>query len=76
MIIALIIYMGDMGVIRDDPKERKTLQEYLAKELEMKDISPLRNFLGIDVSQFGKGIFLSQMEFALELLPETSIATC
>nr|CAN82774.1 hypothetical protein VITISV_026106 [Vitis vinifera] len=50
-ITALIVYVDDMVVTGNDPKERKTLQNYLSREFEMKDLGPLKYFLGIEVSQ-------------------------
>nr|CAN63629.1 hypothetical protein VITISV_018697 [Vitis vinifera] len=47
-ITTLIIYVDDMVVIGNDPEERKTLQNYLSREFEMKDLGPLKYFLGIE----------------------------
>ncbi|RVW45822.1 Retrovirus-related Pol polyprotein from transposon RE1 [Vitis vinifera] len=33
---------------RNDPEERKALQNYLSREFEMKDLGPLKYFLGIE----------------------------
>lgn len=58
-ITALIVYMDVMVVTGNDVEEKKELQEYLSKEFQMKDLSPLKYFLGIEVSRSKKGIFLS-----------------
>ena len=57
-----------MIVTGNDPKERRALQDYLFREFEMKDLGPLKYFLGIEVSQSDKGIFLSQRKYVLDLL--------
>ena len=49
-ITALIVYVDDMVVTGNDPKERKALQDYLSKEFKMKYLNPLKYFLGIKVS--------------------------
>ena len=49
-IITLIVYVDDMVVTGNDPEERKALQNYLSREFEMKDLGPLKYFLGIEVS--------------------------
>ena len=67
-ITAIIVYVDDMVVIGNDPEEREALQDYLSKEFEMKDLGPLKYFLGIEVSRSDKGIFLSQRKYALDLL--------
>ena len=40
----------DMVVTGNDPEERKAFQNYLYREFEMKDLGPLKYFLGIEVS--------------------------
>ena len=75
-ITALIMYVDDMVVTGNDPDERKALQSYLSSEFEMKDLGHLKYFLGIEVSQSDKGIFLSQRKYALDLLQEISMSAC
>jgi hypothetical protein len=72
-ITALIVYVDDMVVTGNDPVERKALQSYLSKEFEMKDLGPLKYFLGIEVSRSNKGIFLCQRKYTLDLLQETGM---
>ncbi|WKA12210.1 hypothetical protein VitviT2T_029624 [Vitis vinifera] len=75
-ITALIVYVDDMVVTGNDPEERKVLQNYLSREFEMKDLGPLKYFLGIEVSRSSEGIFLSQRKYALDLLQETGMSGC
>ena len=67
-ITALIVYVDDMMVTRNDLDERKALRSYLSRKFEMKDLGHLKYFLGIELSQSDKGIFLSQRKYALDLL--------
>ncbi|WJZ86739.1 hypothetical protein VitviT2T_006171 [Vitis vinifera] len=75
-ITTLIVYVDDMVVTRNDPEERKALQNYLSREFEMKDLGPLKYFLGIEVSRSSEGIFLSKKKYALDLLQETGMLGC
>ena len=75
-IIALIVYVDDMVVTGNDSEEKKAVQNYLSRELEMKDLGPLKYFLGIEVSRSAKGLFLSQIKYALDLLQETGMSAC
>ena len=54
----------------------KALKEYLSKEFEMKDLGSLKYFMGVEVSQLGKGIFLSQRKYTLDILHETNMLVC
>ncbi|KAK2975037.1 hypothetical protein RJ640_002466 [Escallonia rubra] len=60
----------------NDPEEREALQGHLSREFKMKDLGPLKYFLGIEVSRSNKGIFLSQRKYALDLLRETGMLAC
>ncbi|KAK3006500.1 hypothetical protein RJ639_017039 [Escallonia herrerae] len=60
----------------NDPEEREALQGHLSREFKMKDLGPLKYFLGIEVSRSKKGIFLSQRKYALDLLRETGMLAC
>ncbi|XP_031273591.1 uncharacterized protein LOC116132056 [Pistacia vera] len=75
-ITALIVYVDDMIVTGNDPEEKAALQRHLAQEFKMKDLGPLKCFLGIEVSRSKKGIFLSQRKYALDLLDETGMFAC
>ena len=65
-----------MVVTGNDPEERKALQNYLFREFKMKDLGPLKYFLGFEVSRSIEGIFLSQRKCALDLLQETGMLRC
>ena len=56
-VIALIVHVDGLVVTRNDLEERNALQNYLSREFEMKDLLPLKYFLGIEVSQSNKRIF-------------------
>ncbi|CAL9011567.1 unnamed protein product [Prunus brigantina] len=56
---ALIIYVDDMIVIRDDLAEMQNLKKYLASKFKMKSLGDLKYFLGIEISISKHGIFLS-----------------
>ena len=54
-ITALIVYVDDMVVTRNDPDERKALQSYLSSEFKMKDLGHLNIFLGSKCLDLIKG---------------------
>ena len=46
-------------MIGDDDRERQVLSQCLAKEFEIKVLGRLEYFLGIEVANSRKGIFIS-----------------
>ena len=62
-----------MWMTENDVEEVSLLKACLAKEFEMKDLGPLRYFLGIEVARSNKGIFISQRKYILDLLEETGM---
>ncbi|KAM2392165.1 hypothetical protein ACFX1X_035690 [Malus domestica] len=75
-VTALIIYVDDMIITRDDFDEISKLQSNLAAEFEMKSLGDLKYFLGVEVARSSKGIFLSQRKYVLDLLKETGMLGC
>ncbi|KAK2965726.1 hypothetical protein RJ640_025452 [Escallonia rubra] len=75
-VTALIVYVDDIIVTRNDSDEKEALRKYLAKEFEIKDLGKLKYFLGIEVARSKEGIFVSQQKYVLDLLEETSKLGC
>lgn len=44
------------------------VKQYLATEFEVKDLGPLRYFLGMEVERTSKGMVISQRKYVLDLL--------
>ncbi|RVX13350.1 hypothetical protein CK203_021078 [Vitis vinifera] len=59
-IIALIVYVDDIIVIRDDIEEMQNLKGKLEKEFKIKDLRNLRYVLGIEVVRSKMGIYDTQ----------------
>ena len=59
-----------------DAEEIRSLRKKLFEEFEMKDLSELRYFLGIEVLRSGDEIFISQQKYILGLLAETGMVDC
>ena len=70
-VIALLVYVNDIIVTRNDDKEQQQLKESLARAFEIKDLGKLKYFLGIEVAYSKEGIFLPQRKYILDLLKGT-----
>ena len=75
-VIVLIVYVDDIILTGDDVVELDRLKKVLAHEFEIKDLGPLKYFLGIEFARSNKGIFISQRKYILDLLGETGLLGC
>ena len=56
----LIVYVDDIILTGDNSREIEELKRMMAKEFEVKDLGPLRYFLGMEIARNQKGISVSQ----------------
>ena len=73
-ILVLIVYIDDILLTGDDTTEGKRIKKVLAKEFEIKDLGPMKYFLGMEVARSKKGIYVSQRKYIIDLLRETSFS--
>ena len=59
-VVILIVYVDDIILTGSNVIEMENLKKVLAREFEMKDLGPLRYFLGMEIARSSKGIFVSQ----------------
>jgi hypothetical protein len=67
----LLVYVDDIVLTDDDTESIRELKKYNGKVFDIKDLGPLKYFLGIEVARSQKGIFISQRKYTLDLLEET-----
>ena len=72
----LIVYVDDIILPGNDTMEMTRLKSRLATEFEIKDLGPLRYFLGMEVARNKKGISVTQRKYVLDLLKETGMLGC
>ncbi|KAK2980119.1 hypothetical protein RJ640_019542 [Escallonia rubra] len=58
-ITILIVYVDDIVATGNDNDEASILKSLLAREVEIKDVGPLRYFLGTEVASSAGGIFIA-----------------
>ncbi len=57
-IVIIVIYVDDLIITGDSDEDIFELKKLLKQKFEMKDLGKLCYFLGIEVIQFPKGIWL------------------
>ena len=57
-----IVYIDDIILTSDDNVKMERLKNTLTTEFDIKDLSPLRYFLGMKVAKNRSGIFQSLIE--------------
>ncbi|XP_019198293.1 PREDICTED: uncharacterized protein LOC109192162 [Ipomoea nil] len=69
--VALLVYVDDIVVTNADLALIQHLKVQLNDIFQIKDLGPLKYFLGLEVAKQKKCIAVSQRKYALELLEET-----
>ncbi len=59
-LVVIVIYVDDLIIIGDNDEDIFDLKKLLKQKFEMKDLGELHYFLGIEVIQSSKGIWLLQ----------------
>ena len=72
-ITILLLYVDDMIITGDDMQGIQNLKNFLGRQFEMKDLSPLNYFLGLEVSSSADGYYLTQTKYTYSLISRASI---
>ena len=70
---ALIVYVDDIVLIGNSPSEMATIKHTLASHFRIKDLGPLKYFLGFEVAHSNIGISLCQRKYCLDLLTDSGL---
>lgn len=70
---AILIYVDDMLVTRNDMNEIQKVKKLLNTQFHMKDMGALGYFLDLEVSRTDQGISVSQKKYTLDFLMESGL---
>ena len=74
--LALLVYVDDIIIASNNDAAVSELKQALSKRFKMRDLGPLKYFLGLEVARTTAGISVCQRKYALELLSETGYLGC
>lgn len=68
------MYVDDLLVVGSNPSVIASTKAFLNTQFHMKDLGPVRYFLGLEVDHNDHGYFLSQRKYILDLLQEYGLS--
>jgi hypothetical protein len=74
--VYLLLYVDDIILTASSQQLLSRVIDALKKEFAMKDLGPLHHFLGMSVQRRGDALFLSQQQYALDILARHGMTDC
>jgi hypothetical protein len=71
--IALLVYVDDVAIASNDPKVVSDFIILLNDKFKLKDLGPLKYFLGFEIARSTEGISVCQRKYALEILEDLGL---
>lgn len=68
-----LIYVDDILILGDDTDQSSTLIKFPHTRFTIKDLGPIRYFIGIEFSRYDGNLFLSQSKYILDLLSRANM---
>ncbi|XP_074277644.1 uncharacterized protein LOC141601275 [Silene latifolia] len=69
-------YVDDLVIAGNDSSAVAQFKTYLGNCFHMKDLGPLKYFLGLEIARSTGGIFISQRKYTLDIISETGLLGC
>ena len=69
----VLIYVDDLVLASNSHDHCHQFKRYLHRCFKLKDLGPLKYFLGIEIARSPEGLFLCQRKYALDILIETGM---
>ncbi|OMO87137.1 Integrase, catalytic core [Corchorus capsularis] len=74
--LTALIYVDDVILAGNNGDKIQEVKSYLNDKFGIKDLGPLKYFLGIEAARSPAGIVLSQRKYALDILEESGMQGC
>jgi hypothetical protein len=71
--IALLVYVDDVAIDSNDPQAVSSFITLLNDKFKLKDLGPLKYFLGLEIARSTNEIFVCQREYTLKILEDSGL---
>ncbi|KAK3005577.1 hypothetical protein RJ639_016411 [Escallonia herrerae] len=72
--LSVLVYVDDLILAGNNSTACSSFKKYLNDCFKLKDLGPLKYFLGIEAARGPHGLFLSQCKYALDILSESCLS--
>lgn len=72
----VLVYVDDLIITGDNIHEIQLIRENLATRFKMKELGELKHFLGLEIEETKKGMFLGQQKYTRDLLKRFGMMDC
>ncbi|GJS60118.1 retrovirus-related pol polyprotein from transposon TNT 1-94 [Tanacetum coccineum] len=69
--VVILIYVDDLIIVGNNTKKIQQTKKELDEEFSIKNLGPLKYFLGIEVAKTSDGLVLSQRKYTLDILKDS-----
>ena len=68
--------MDDILIASNNAEDVAQLKNYLDSQFKLKDLGPVRYFLGLEIARSSKGISIFQRKYTLEIMEDARMMGC
>ena len=70
----LLLYVDDINIISDDLSDIQELKDFLIRQFEMKRIKHLNYFLGLEITHYNDGLYITQANYTFKLSSQARLS--
>ncbi|MFS7932971.1 putative RNA-directed DNA polymerase [Helianthus anomalus] len=74
--VGALMYVDDVIIVGNDYEKIQETKAHLDKRFSIKDLGPLKYFLGIEAARTKDGLVLSHRKYTLDILEDTGMLGC
>ncbi|XP_019087432.1 PREDICTED: uncharacterized protein LOC109127297 [Camelina sativa] len=74
--LAVLVYVDDIVIASTSESSANALTAALKQSFKLRELGPLKNFLGLEIARNTSGISICQRKYALELLTTSGMLAC